>query len=398
MLAGTEMHGISLDTVLGIIGALGVPIAIGIGVTMANPSHKEFNFARGCFILAAVLCLAITLWLTREYPLNLIRLVVTGAIGAAIAVALALGLDWIARRQHPTGPDQAAVSPGLFIECSFVPLPMKMARGDSIFVLNLWPTPIENGGGIGQMTLGESNEFKIPGIRYLHKCIVTSYEAKTLTAVNLDLRLVFQEAVKDGNTLRSGKTTLDRIWPVRIGKIDPGAPGAFVFYIFNVSKDFAQLSLPATATATPIGEQSTRTVPISTSNTYPISFPPPDATETKEKQGSAAPARAIERALIENPERIKASPVYLRLRNRLHPENGFLAPTNRVKEGKEEFQKLIERARERDYESYLIANEAGQWLISNARFCYASSTDFFEVLHLVESRMDEVHEIFRQAN
>jgi hypothetical protein len=92
-----------LDTVLAVLGVIGVPIAIGIGMTMANPSHGEFRFARGCFIVAAILSLLSVLWLTREVPLGIGRLSLTGLLGAAIAVSLAVSLDWVNKRQNPDG-------------------------------------------------------------------------------------------------------------------------------------------------------------------------------------------------------------------------------------------------------------------------------------------------------
>jgi hypothetical protein len=69
-----------------------------------------------------------------------------------------------------------------------------------------------------------------------------------------------------------------------------------------------------------------------------------------------------------------------------------------VRRGKEELQKLYEKGLQRDAESYLVANEAAQWLRQNARFVYASSVDFFEVLEFVDSRMDYLHDQFSNGN
>jgi hypothetical protein len=103
-------------------------------------------------------------------------------------------------------------------------------------------------------------------------------------------------------------------------------------------------------------------------------------------------------ALLENPERVKARPPYLKLKSLFDPTAGVLSPTDKVRRGKEELQKLYEKGLQGDSESYLVANESAQWLRQNARFAYASSVDFFEVLEFVDSRMDYLHEQFSNGN
>jgi hypothetical protein len=86
--------------VLGAVGVVAIPTAIGIGVTMANPTSGEFQFARGCFIGAALLSFGSLAWLSFEHPLTTTKIIVAALVGAASAVALVVGLDWINRREN----------------------------------------------------------------------------------------------------------------------------------------------------------------------------------------------------------------------------------------------------------------------------------------------------------
>jgi hypothetical protein len=105
---------------------------------------------------------------------------------------------------------------------------------------------------------------------------------------------------------------------------------------------------------------------------------------------------ALDVALLQNPERVKSSPLYVKLKYNFEPKAGYKSPANQVTDGKIEFQKLYDRAaRNKDLESYLIAGHMAEWLRENARFCYASSADFFDVLKFIETRMDNLHAIFR---
>ena len=104
---------------------------------------------------------------------------------------------------------------------------------------------------------------------------------------------------------------------------------------------------------------------------------------------------AFDAALLQDPERVKNSPLYVKLKYNFEPKAGYKSPVNQVNDGKVEFQKLYERARNGDLESYLIAQQMADWLRENARFCFASSTKFFDVLEFIETRMDDLHAIFR---
>jgi hypothetical protein len=89
---------------LGAAAFVAVPVAIGIGMTMANPTRGELRFARILFIIAAILAVTSFAWLTHEVPLATGKVISAGLIGAAISISLVLGIDWINRRERAAFP------------------------------------------------------------------------------------------------------------------------------------------------------------------------------------------------------------------------------------------------------------------------------------------------------
>jgi hypothetical protein len=95
---------IYLGLALGAAAFVVVPVAIGIGMTMATPTRGELRFARILFIIAAILAVASFAWLTHEVPLATGKVIAAGLIGAAISISLVLGIDWINRRERAAFP------------------------------------------------------------------------------------------------------------------------------------------------------------------------------------------------------------------------------------------------------------------------------------------------------
>jgi hypothetical protein len=260
---------------LGAVGVIVVPIAVGIGVTMANPTEGEFRFARGCFALAAILALAALGWLTYEHPLTLDKIIISGAVGAVVAVGLVVGLDWISRRHNQAFPKQSG---GLYLECTIAPKPIKMPADGRIAVFNPWPIPLENGGGgFAESFLPAGSDFNLPGMAIdTYKCQITNYEDKTVFTVDFNFQLRFAEVKKqEGGALQSGATVLERPWLIRIGKIDPGTANSFVLYMHNNNSDrFVFVSFPNQGLAQRLGEEDQRPIRITTNMIYPIGLPP----------------------------------------------------------------------------------------------------------------------------
>jgi hypothetical protein len=169
--------------------------------------------------------------------------------------------------------------PGLFIDCLRAQLPVKTPADGRLTVLGLFPIPAENGGD------GKSEISVSPGIDYtfgygspfsdVYRCQVTNYGSDPEVEIDLGLSLVFQEVViQPTGGLQSGKVTLVRIWHMPIAKIDPGLSNPFVFYIFNESYLFAQVSIPEQVAARKLGESSSRKIKVTHGNIYPLGFTP----------------------------------------------------------------------------------------------------------------------------
>jgi hypothetical protein len=83
--------------VLGAIGVIGIPAAVGL--TMAAATPGEFRFVWGCFIVAATLTLGSFIWLTYEQPLGLAKILVAGIIGAIVSIGLVIAFGWVRSKQ-----------------------------------------------------------------------------------------------------------------------------------------------------------------------------------------------------------------------------------------------------------------------------------------------------------
>jgi hypothetical protein len=93
-----------------------------------------------------------------------------------------------------------------------------------------------------------------------YRCQLTNYEIVPVFNVEMSLHLQFKEALRDTerpNATRSGVVTLSRDWPIQIRKIDFGQEKPFVFYIYNMSNQFAQISLPNSLTLQ-LGTENTK--------------------------------------------------------------------------------------------------------------------------------------------
>jgi len=104
---------------------------------------------------------------------------------------------------------------------------------------------------------------------------------------------------------------------------------------------------------------------------------------------------ALERALVENPERVKGSPLYLKFQSWFDPQTGTLSPADKVSRGRAELEKVGEAALKGDYEAYLLAGHLGSWLRANARFYWASSEPYHEMAQFIDQKLDQLHNHLR---
>jgi hypothetical protein len=98
----------------------------------------------------------------------------------------------------------------------------------------------------------------------------------------------------------------------------------------------------------------------------------------KEQGAVLAKAKAALAALSVNPERIKASAIYARLKLMLGPDSA-LSPEARLKMAQTEFDRLANLADSGDDEAGHLAVCVAEWLRDSARFYYASSVTFHEI-------------------
>src|ERR1700694_5959741 len=104
--------------VLAAISVVAIPVGFGIGVVaMANPTPGEFRFAKACFMVAAITAVGSVLWMTHEMQLNSTKIILTGTIGATVAIGLLLALNWVSEKQETSkkGPSRR-----LFAQCDLV--------------------------------------------------------------------------------------------------------------------------------------------------------------------------------------------------------------------------------------------------------------------------------------
>jgi hypothetical protein len=197
-------------------------------------------------------------------------------VAAAIlgVICLVFAAAW--HRANIEAGDEAEINRNVSVECLYEMLPKVFGPYERVNVLQLFPLPIENGGGgLMEMFDRSGKEWKFPddgqGFPMLqgYQCSISNYGTVPLFDFKISLDLTFLKADKlpdQPNTRREGSVTLQRAWDIHIPKLDGGVGKAFVFYMYNNNEDnFVRVLIPKTATATPLG----RTKPISLELTVP---------------------------------------------------------------------------------------------------------------------------------
>jgi len=157
----------------------------------------------------------------------------------------------------------------LYVECRSSALPTN-APDHRINVLQLQPIPAESGGGgLGEYWMAGNADFiwpKTEGMPLMvQRCQITNHGKDAIFNVEMALQLNFMEALVDKEqhgVTRSGQLTLTRPWLIYVGRIEPGSDRAFSFYIWNISRLFAQVNLPDNATGQLQPENARRPVQV----------------------------------------------------------------------------------------------------------------------------------------
>jgi hypothetical protein len=220
------------------------------------------------------------LWglLPRHDEFPLLPTILFIVLGAGAVACAAWGYDLL-----PTTRNE---SPGLFVDCSHVVVPVKAPPDGRFFVLDLWKLPEDRlAGGLAIMTMPPGTDYRFSGswLPIIQRCELTNYDSIAITNVEIRLLVTFQEVVhKPDGTNESRPVNLKRAWPIKIGKIDPGVSNPFVFYAVNLTNEMVRVIFPDTATAQRMGSSVQKPIPITNSDNIWMIFPPAIEEEKKE--------------------------------------------------------------------------------------------------------------------
>jgi hypothetical protein len=133
--------------------------------------------------------------------------------------------------------------------CDLSPNNLVMPSSGVIYAVLLPLLPESGGNGLAKFSGLSGKEGQIISKGLIYKCSVKNHGSTPVFNVDMDLPLVFKEVVHDGAIPgHSGKTKLTRKWSITMPEIGAGEGGMFVFYVANMSKQFAWVTLPPIVT------------------------------------------------------------------------------------------------------------------------------------------------------
>ena len=203
----------------------------------------------------------------------------------ACAAGIAGSIAWFLDARETEGDMLREVN--VSVECISEILPKTFAPNETVRALQLFPLPVQNGGGGLPILFNRSGkDWQWPAIDSTipiegYRCEVTNYGTAPLFDFVMLLDLTFFEAVdvpNQPNAKAHGAIKLKRDWRIDVPKIDIGATNAFVFYIFNNETDqFVHVLMPKTATARKLGNKEMVTIDLTVPNVgsvVPLPFGP----------------------------------------------------------------------------------------------------------------------------
>lgn len=97
-------------------------------------------------------------------------------------------------------------------------------------------------------------------------------------------------------------------------------------------------------------------------------------------------------ALAMDPEKVKHSPLYLKLVYQLHPDTGVFVPVRRIEAGLEELLKLSDLAQRGDREAYFLAVHVGEWVLQNSRRWSGNDPRTAAIQNTINEKMEAIHD------
>ena len=168
---------------------------------------------------------------------------------SAVRVPVAIGND------PTTFHREAASNVNLTMESNLADLPNRCPQEGQIASMRLFYRPDSSvGEPIGFIVkhcrpgayVEWFRDLKFPQI---YRCEITNYGEAPLLQVLLKFKIEYQETVptKSGRAVSAGEAIHSGEWPVLLPKIDPGKINSAVFYVYNESDYFAQVTPPKLA-------------------------------------------------------------------------------------------------------------------------------------------------------
>jgi len=274
-----------------ILGAALIAAAIIIAVRDEEESKaqgKGFRFWPVIVIAVAVLAIGVAawkLWPKAAHPIRSVASVVS-APPKAVPVPPAT----VQKPSPPLAPPRpqptpAAISPTpakpsrLVIEChdGFIP-DVPVGVNDRMYVMYLPQGPnssvslaeqfILTGGVVRMHEVGKS-----PMSGYT--CLVTNYGDSVLINVKINVNVKAWKTVANGNGMRGGDFDYEETSSIVIPKIETTRPYGFVFYTFNLGKNYEEFSFLDKAETINLDTESPQMIDVVSTNGIMKSWPQP---------------------------------------------------------------------------------------------------------------------------
>jgi hypothetical protein len=170
---------------------------------------------------------------------------------------------------------------GFFMECDFQTRPITAGADGRVYFSQI-VVKAEAGGGLAVLTMALGAEYKFRELLGLNilRCQLTNYEQTPALNVMIPLVVRFREIIRPSVTERTvGKIIMERPWPLKISKVDPGSGNSFTFYLVNDSPLLIDFDVPDHVTIQSLGNLQAKTAKLTVGSApmlalFPLEEPP----------------------------------------------------------------------------------------------------------------------------